>query len=152
MWKPKMNIKRSAAGSDSHAIKKKLKWNERRVDMQRPTPRFVSVQFFIAKYSEKWFTPIYRAFDVFRSHVGSRPCGRDRMSDCCGYSLNFKTRLQNSRIFFSKSVKKLVKRGVRASFQTFCLTARAYLNKQKYGQFCSLFQNHFQMMVSADSA
>ena len=52
--------------------------------------------------------------------------------------------------FFSKSVKKSVKRGVRvlrarsaqsrswsrslfsASFQTFCLTARAYLNTQKY--------------------
>ena len=92
-------------------------------------------------------------------------------------------RLPNSRFFFSKSVKKLVKRGVRvlrarsaqphtplyghvrrekknrlsvlhtmsifsvspqshspfsASFQTFCLTARAYLNKQKYGLFCSL--------------
>ena len=31
--------------------------------------------------------------------------------------------------FFSKSVKKLVKR---VSFQTFCLTARAYLNTQKY--------------------
>ena len=27
-----------------------------------------------------------------------------------------------------------------ASFQTFCLTARAYLNTQKYGLFCSLFQ------------
>ena len=25
-----------------------------------------------------------------------------------------------------------------ASFQTFCLTARAYLNTQKYGLFCSL--------------
>ena len=68
-------------------------------------------------------------------------------------------RLQNSRFFFSKSVKKSVKRGVRvlrarsarashtrrafcslfsASFQTFCLTARAYLNTQKYGLFCSL--------------
>ena len=109
MWKPKMNIKRSAAGSHSHAIKKKLKWNERRVDMQRPTPRFVSVQFFIAKYSEKWFTPIYRAFDVFRSHVGSWPCGRDRMSDCCGYSLNFKTRLQNSRTLFLKISKEIGK-------------------------------------------
>ena len=68
--------------------------------------------------------------------------------------------------FFSKSVKKSVKRGVRAlrarsvqvgrvrrekknlspqsrslfsaSFQTFCLTALAYLNTQKYGLFCSL--------------
>ena len=65
------------------------------------------------------------------------------------------TRLQNSRIFFSKSVKKSVKRGelhvpvgrVRreekkclfsASFQTFCLTARTYLNTQKYRLFCSL--------------
>ena len=66
--------------------------------------------------------------------------------------------------FFSKSVKKSVKSGVRvlrarsaralgaceareknqsrslfsASFQTFCLTARAYLNTVKYGLFCSL--------------
>ena len=64
-------------------------------------------------------------------------------------------RLQNSRFFFSKSVKKTVKlrvvlraRRARASharracvpqsrslfstsFQTFCLTARAYLNTQK---------------------
>ena len=59
--------------------------------------------------------------------------------------------------FFSKSVKKSVKRGVRvlrarsarafspqsrslfsASFQTFCLTARAYFNTQKNGLFCSL--------------
>ena len=114
----------------------------------------------------------------------------------------FCLRLQNSRFFFSKSVKKSVKRGVKglrarsarasharracearldyqplfgkmsphsslrggsetgpgrrwksslvwgvspqsrslfsASFQTFCLTARAYLNTQKYGLFCSL--------------
>ena len=72
------------------------------------------------------------------------------------------SRLQNSRVFFSKSVKKFGKRGVRvfraqgalasharsvspqsrslfsASFQTFCLTSRAYLNTQKYGLFCSL--------------
>ena len=71
-------------------------------------------------------------------------------------------RLQNSRFFSSKSVKKSVTRGVRvwcartarasharsvsphsrslfsASFHTFCLTARAYLNTQKYGLFCSL--------------
>ena len=67
-------------------------------------------------------------------------------------------------VFFSKSVKKWVKPGVRilrtrsarasharifsassqsrslvsTSFQTFCLTIRAYLNTQKYGLFCSL--------------
>ena len=83
-----------------------------------------------------------------------------------------KVRLQNSRFFFSKSVNKTVKCGVRvlrarsrrasrracearekknvppqfrslfsASFQTFCLTARAYLNTQKYGLFCSLKQS-----------
>ena len=57
--------------------------------------------------------------------------------------------------FFSKSVEKSVKRGVivvrararracesrsvfSASFQTFCLTARAFLNRQKFGLFCSL--------------
>ena len=69
-----------------------------------------------------------------------------------GHSWDLKGyRLQNSRgFFFSKSEKKSVKRGISvlrargaraslsASFQTFCLTARAYLNKQKYGLFCSL--------------
>ena len=30
-----------------------------------------------------------------------------------------------------------------ASFQIFCLTARAYLNTQKYGLFCSLFCHRF---------
>ena len=30
-----------------------------------------------------------------------------------------------------------------ASFQDFCLTARAYLNTQKYGLFCSLFRSAF---------
>ena len=148
MWKPKMNIKRSAAASHSHAIKKSS--NEMKGGWYAKTYAKICVSAIF--YSEIFGEIYYRAFDEFRSHVGSRPCGRDRMSDCCGYSLNLKTRLQNSRIFFSKSVKKLVKCGVRASFQTFCLTARAYLNKQKYGQFCSLLQNHFQMMVSADSA
>ena len=66
------------------------------------------------------------------------------------------------KVFFSKSVKKSVKRGARvlrarsarasharsvspqsgslfsASFQTFCLTARVYFNTQKYGLFCRL--------------
>ena len=97
-------------------------------------------------------------------------------------------RLQNSRVFFSKSVKKSVKRGVRvlrarsarashvieyakirtvlqskgtvrifsvspqsrslfsASFQTFCLTARAYLNTQKYGLFCSLNTMRYRLL------
>ena len=75
--------------------------------------------------------------------------------------------------FFSKSVKKSVKRGVRvlrarssrashahifsvspqsrslfsASFQTFCLTVRAYLNTQKYGLFCSLVEIHLQPLI-----
>ena len=51
--------------------------------------------------------------------------------------------------FFSKSVRKLVKCGVRVlhawsaqashdSFQTFRLTAHAYLSTQKYGLFCCL--------------
>ena len=71
-------------------------------------------------------------------------------------------RLQNSRFFFFKSSKEIGKacrksltraKRVRrekktslprsrslfsASFQTFCLTARAYLNTQKYGLFRSL--------------
>ena len=55
-------------------------------------------------------------------------------------------------VFFSKSVKKLAKRGVRvlrafsASFQTFCLTARAYLNAQKYGLFCSQLKLGFHFI------
>ena len=73
--------------------------------------------------------------------------------------LRFSYGLQNSRFYFLKSVKKSVKRGVRvlrartsharsispqshslvsASFQTFCLTARAYLTTQKYRLFRSL--------------
>ena len=61
--------------------------------------------------------------------------------------------LQNSRFFFLKISKEIGKawrksltREARephtpvgqASFQTFCLTARAYLNAHKYGLFCSL--------------
>ena len=41
--------------------------------------------------------------------------------------------------FFSKSVRKS-RSLFSASFQTFCLTAHAYLNTQKYGLFCSLFK------------
>ena len=80
--------------------------------------------------------------------------------------------------FFTKSVKKSVKRPVRvlhpearephtpvgrmrreilaslprsrslfsASFQTFCLTTRAYLNTQKYGLFCSLVRTQHACM------
>ena len=81
-----------------------------------------------------------------------------------GHSWDLKGyRLQNSRVFFLKISKEIGKawrksltRAKRekknrifsvspqsrslfsASFQTFCLTARAYLNKQKYGLFCSL--------------
>ena len=59
-------------------------------------------------------------------------------------------RLQDSLFFFlkiSKEIGKAIKRAVKspqsrslfsASFQTFCLTAREYLNTQKYGLFCSL--------------
>ena len=68
-----------------------------------------------------------------------------------GYSWDLKGyKLQNSRFFFlkigkeiGKAWRKCLTRARRAilksvSFQTFCLTARAYLNKQKYGLFCSL--------------
>ena len=45
-------------------------------------------------------------------------------------------------VFFLKISKEISKTWRRslfsASFQTFCLTARAYLNTQKYGLFCSL--------------
>ena len=34
-----------------------------------------------------------------------------------------------------------------ASFQTFCLTARAYLNMQKYGLFCSLNTKLWQILI-----
>ena len=75
-------------------------------------------------------------------------------------------RPQNSRVFFSKSVKKSVKRGVRvlrarsaqsrslfsASFQTFCLTARAYLKTQKYGLFCSLLLQTKDIMCTSEQA
>ena len=70
-------------------------------------------------------------------------------------------RLQNSRFFFWKSVKKSVKRGLRvlrarsalaslfsASFQTFCLTARAYLNTQKYGLFRSLGERELRFFFA----
>ena len=61
-------------------------------------------------------------------------------------------RLQNSRFFFLKITKEIGKAWrksltrfalqsrslISASFQTFCLTARWYLNTQKQGLFCSL--------------
>ena len=46
-----------------------------------------------------------------------------------------------------KACRKSLTRARRASlasFQTFCLTARAYLNTQKYGLFCSL--NHIMFL------
>ena len=57
--------------------------------------------------------------------------------------IKLQNRLQNSRYFFSKSVKRAVayephKPAGRPSFQTFCGTARAYLNTQKYGLFSIL--------------
>ena len=85
-----------------------------------------------------------------------------RISSLKPYIRCYQTSKQS--VFFSTSAKKSVKRGVRvlharsararasharsvspqshspfsASFQTFCLTARAYLNTQKYGLFCTL--------------
>ena len=91
-----------------------------------------------------------------RSNAHPKAHGKDwirlavfNLTTCTGH---FDTRLQKSRVFFSKSVKKSVKRGERVlharsarssharektvcpqshspfsdSFQTFCLTARAY--------------------------
>ena len=46
------------------------------------------------------------------------------------------TRAKRVRRIFSVSPQS--QSLVSASFQTFCLTARAYLNTQKYGLFCSL--------------
>ena len=77
------------------------------------------------------------------------------------------TRLQNSRFFFSKSVMKSVKRGVivygrvrrekknvspESRSLTFCLTARAYLNTQKYGLFCSLAYNSYNWPTDVTAA
>ena len=59
----------------------------------------------------------------------------DRYSFCAVFSL--KTgRLQNSRFFFFRSPQS--RSLFSASLTTFCLTARAYLNTQRYGLFCSL--------------
>ena len=81
---------------------------------------------------------------------------RHEINQLNGKCWHYRNILQNSRFFFLKSVKKSLKRDVRvarephtpvsplspslfsAPFQTFCLTARAYLNTQKYGLFCSL--------------
>ena len=86
-------------------------------------------------------------FDYFRPLM--KCCTR------CPFPSDFETAKQS--VFFSKSVKKSVKRALRvlhsrsaraslprsrslfsASFQTLSLTTRAYLNTQKYGLFCSL--------------
>ena len=69
--------------------------------------------------------------------------------NCWGTRL--RPRLQNSRFFLkiSKEIGKEWRKSINsvspqshspfsASFQTFCLTARAYLNTQKYGLFSSL--------------
>ena len=67
-----------------------------------------------------------------------------RVPDVVFTSGIFSSRLQNSRFFFLKISKEIGKAWresrprASASFQTFCLTARAHLNTQKYGLFCSL--------------
>ena len=51
-------------------------------------------------------------------------------------SLTRPTGVWGERVFFSVSPQS--RSLFSASFHTFCLTARAYLNTQKYGLFCSL--------------
>ena len=48
---------------------------------------------------------------------------------------DFLNRLQNSRFFFSPQSRSMFS----TLFETFCLTARAYLNTQKYGLFCPVY-------------
>ena len=83
----------------------------------------------------------------------------------------WKSRLQNSQFFFLKISKEIGKAWRKsltraklasltrpqrvpqsrslfsASFQTFCLTVRAYQNTQKYGLFCSLVEIHLQPLI-----
>ena len=44
-----------------------------------------------------------------------------------------------------KTVSPQSRSPLSASFQTFCLTARAYLNTQKYGLFCSLLSTIYDL-------
>ena len=48
------------------------------------------------------------------------------------------TREARARASHARSVSPQSHSPFSASFQTFCLTARAYLNTQKYGLFCTL--------------
>ena len=58
---------------------------------------------------------------------------------------HYGSRLQNGRFFFLKISKEIDK-----AFQTFCLTARAYLNTQKYGLFCSLLWLLYRVPLCRD--
>ena len=131
MWKPKMNIKRSTAGYHSHAIKKSTQMKRKEVDMQRPTPRFVSVQFLIAKYSEKWFTPIYRAFDVFRSHVGSLPCRLTGSANVMATAWTSKLDYKTARFFLkiSKEIGKTWRKSLVPDLLFQWLLARTWIRK-----------------------
>ena len=58
---------------------------------------------------------------------------------------------KQSGFFFikiSKESGKAWRKSLSASFQTFCLTARAYLNTQKYGLFCSQPQKKNILILS----
>ena len=62
-----------------------------------------------------------------------------------GIACGWEKRVIRTNIMYAKwtvhifSVSPQSRSPFSASFQTFCLTARAYLNTQKYGLFCSLF-------------
>ena len=92
------------------------------------------------KISKRLVNTVFSTFGLPRFHNAAQ---------CCDNFIQI--RLQDSRFFFLKISKEIVGRGVcvlrtrssRASHaQTFCLTALAYLNTQKYGLFCSLHPNY----------
>ena len=75
-----------------------------------------------------------------------KACGKTRTFYVCMHakraSLTRPTGEKKNRIF---SVSPQSRSLFSALFQTFCLTARAYLNTQKYGLFCSLI-SHYTML------
>ena len=85
----------------------------------------------------------YQAQAIWNNSSNNYRWGQEEGMDVATAMLDWKTVV----FFFSKSVNRWRVRVLRArsawaaaSFQTFCLTASAYLNTQKYGLFCSLRQ------------
>ena len=71
--------------------------------------------------------------ESFRNWISRMTCIKHYLTACWQLVSKFSQwELPQSRSLFS------------ASFQTFCLTARAYLSTQKYGLFCSLLVRRFK--------